>query len=374
MKRIRNLLITLLLSIALLLPIYAVQPPTVTPTSGTGSPGDTVSVSLDLSGNPGLAGWMLELDWDSSVLTLLPDILIGDAFSGGTLTPRQDGGTLRVFWYSAKNQTADGQMLSLRFQISENAKAGEYRVALRISAQNTVDETGSMVALTATDAVIVVSGTPSDGPSDAAPQPPSTPIPEPISEPDTPSSTTAPTFSDLPAAHWARESIELLAARGIVSGSGGRFYPDRKVTRAEFVKMLAGVLSADVDSSGPSVFEDVSAQSWKHPYIAWAAANGIVSGTDPSHFAPDAPITREQIAAILSRCADTFAISLPQIAEPPAFNDAASISAYARTAVASMAQAGVIGGYTDGSFRPSGSATRAEAAKLLAGFSAIMEG
>ena len=168
MKRIRNLLIAFLLSAALLLPIYAAQPPTVTPTSGTGLPGDTVSVSLDLSGNPGLAGWMLELDWDSSVLTLLPDILVGDAFSGGTLTPRQDGGTLRVFWYSAKNQTADGQMLSLRFQISENAKAGKYRVALRISAQNTVDETGSMVALTATDAVIVVSGTPSD----AAPQPP----------------------------------------------------------------------------------------------------------------------------------------------------------------------------------------------------------
>ncbi len=98
-----------------------------------------------------------------------------------------------------------------------------------------------------------------------------------------------------------------------------------------------------------------------------------MKGADAAHFLPNAEITREQIAVILQRCAEKVSLSLPTGKCQSAFSDEGQISAYAKNAAAAIADAGLISGYPDGTFRPQGSASRAETAKLLVGFLEILE-
>ena len=77
----------------------------------------------------------------------------------------------------------------------------------------------------------------------------------------------------------------------------------------------------------------------------------------------------------MQRCAEGFGIALRADADAKAFTDQSQISGYAQAAVSQMAQAGILGGYADGTFRPKNSANRAEAAKILAGiFEIVLEG
>lgn len=348
------------------------QTPVISAETVSGAAGETVTVPVNIRQNSGLAGWMLEIRWDPAVLSLSAPVAAGEAFPTGTLLPKetQDGG-LRVFWYSAKNAGADGEMLSLTFRIADSAKNGDYAVTVQVSADNTVDETGAPVPVLADSGSVKVAGKdpqPGEGPDAPVPGQPAGPA-----EPSAPETGVPPLFPDVPDGHWAKGPIETLAKRGIVCGSGGLFYPERKLTRAEFVKMLAGVLSADVSEFSGSAFADVPEGHWASGYIAWAAEKGFVKGADAAHFLPDAQITREQIAVILRRCAEKVSLALPSGKRQSVFADEGQISAYAKSAVAVIADAGLISGYPDGAFRPQGSASRAETAKLLVGFLEILE-
>lgn len=364
----------LAVGLCLLLAVSALgaQTPRITTGSASGGAGDTVTIPVDIKQNSGLAGWMLEISWDPAALELSGEVTAGGAFSGGTLLPgKVQDGKLRVFWYSTGNQSADGTMLDLQFKIADAAKSGRYAVGVQALADNTVDENGEPVAVQASGGSVQVTDSaqkPEEKPSGTAGGAPG------AAEKSEDAPLPAARFADVPQSHWAKDCIETLAARGIVGGSSGQFYPDRRVTRAEFVKMLAGVLGADVSAAGASSFADVPSGSWASPYIAWAAANGLVTGTDAAHFAPNANITREQIAAILLRSVQKLGLTLPEGQSAPVFADAAQVSGYAADAVAAIARAGLIGGYPDGTFRPRGNATRAEAAKLLAGVLEIVEG
>lgn len=372
MRAIKRVFLGLVLCLLLAVSALGAQTPQITAGSASGSAGDTVTIPVDIKQNSGLAGWMLEISWDPAALELSGEVTAGGTFSGGTLLPgKVQDGRLRVFWYSTRNQSADGTMLNLQFKIADSAKSGYCAVDVQVLADNTVDENGEPVAVQASGGSVQVTGSaqkPEGKPSDAAGGASGT------AEETEDAPLPAAGFVDVPQTHWARSYIETLAVHGIVSGSGGQFYPDRWVTRAEFVKMLAGVLGADVSTGGASGFADVPSDSWASPYIAWAAANGLVTGTDAAHFAPNANITREQIAAILLRSVQKLGLTLPEGHSAPVFADAAQVSGYASDAVAAIARAGLIGGYPDGTFRPKGNATRAEAAKLLAGVLEIVEG
>ena len=170
-------------------------------------------------------------------------------------------------------------------------------------------------------------------------------------------------FSDLDTVPWAVESIEALCDRGAIQGfEDGSFRPDEIVTREEFVKMLTVYLNLDTDGAQCS-FTDVPQDSWSYRYIAAAQQMGIVSGVSPDRFGAQEPITRQDVAVILSRAAK----ELPQKREFDGFADVDQIADYALESVLRLYEAGLIDGVGDGSFHPEEYTTRAQAAKLIYG-------
>ena len=124
---------------------------------------------------------------------------------------------------------------------------------------------------------------------------------------------------------------------------------------------------------GKHPFKD-SEGHWAEAYIAWAKDKGIVEGVSATEFDPEAPITREQMATIFGRYALKQGIELPKSDNAAgSFPDADKISEYAREFVDLMRIAAILNGYEDGTFRPQGNATRAEAAKLFSLFLSITD-
>lgn len=186
-----------------------------------------------------------------------------------------------------------------------------------------------------------------------------------------------PQFTDVAEDAWYHDYVYDLVYRGVVNGMTATTYePEGKLTRAQFVKLLACSL-ADAETlktyEGKHPFKD-SEGHWAETYIAWAKDKGIVEGVSATEFDPEAPITREQMATIFGRYALKQGIELPKSENAAgSFPDADKISEYAREFVELMRIAGILNGYEDGTFRPQGNATRAEAAKLFSLFLSITD-
>jgi uncharacterized repeat protein (TIGR02543 family) len=173
-------------------------------------------------------------------------------------------------------------------------------------------------------------------------------------------------FSDVSDSAWYADYVSFLAARDIVGGNDGTFSPDSIITRAEFATILARMSGDDLSGYTSSVFTDVAASDWYFAAVQRAYENGVAYGYY-GKFNPNATITRQDIAVMLARYAEKVAgYTLPKTNSAVIFTDSAKISAYASDAVTAMQQAGIIGGNPDGSFAPTASATRAQAAKMIA--------
>ena len=187
-----------------------------------------------------------------------------------------------------------------------------------------------------------------------------TPAPTP-----TPTPGTGLPFTDVPGDRWSYPYIKQLYDAGVVSGtSATTFEPTANVTRAQFVTMIAGLAGADVSGYASGPFDDVQTGSWYAPYVNWAAASGIVSGTSATTFDPAAEISRQDMAVMLYNYAQQAGVQLEQTTVTP-FTDEGSIAAYALPAVQALHSAGVISGMPDGSFQPQATTTREQACVVL---------
>ena len=181
----------------------------------------------------------------------------------------------------------------------------------------------------------------------------------------TPTPSTGLPFTDVPADRWSYPYIKQLYDAGVVSGtSATTFEPTANVTRAQFVTMISGLAGADVSGYASGPFDDVQAGSWYAPYVNWAAASGIVSGTSATTFEPAAEISRQDMAVMLYNYAQQAGVQLEQTTVTP-FTDEGSIAAYALPAVQALHNAGVISGMPDGSFQPQATTTREQACVVL---------
>ena len=172
-------------------------------------------------------------------------------------------------------------------------------------------------------------------------------------------------FSDLQSVPWAKESIEALAAKGIVNGPGdGTFRPNNKVTRAEFIKMLMTAFDL-VDKNAKSTFSDVKAGMWYYEAVASAEKLGIVKGKGDGSFGVNEQITRQDMAVMVYRTSLILGMNLKDGSGEVRFVDKGDISAYALEAVAVMQENGIINGIGDNRFAPENNATRAEAAVII---------
>ncbi|WP_096202393.1 beta-N-acetylhexosaminidase [Bacillus sp. FJAT-45350] len=167
------------------------------------------------------------------------------------------------------------------------------------------------------------------------------------------------TFSDIENVSWAEDSIYYLVNRGTVAGYGqGRFGPNDEITRGQAVAYLTRELGKSKEK-GIISFHDVGANHYFASDIANAVAKQIIGGYPDGTFRPNDPITRAETASILTR-----AYELEAGNKPLNLSDLESAK-WAKDSLHLMASNGLIGGYTDGTFRPNQNVTRAEFASFL---------
>ena len=179
-------------------------------------------------------------------------------------------------------------------------------------------------------------------------------------------------FSDV-TKNWAYPGIQYCVTHGIMGGMGdGTFAPTGTTTRAQIVQILYN-LEGTPAVSGTTPFTDLTA-NWYKPAILWAYQNNVVAGTSPTTFAPDQPVTREQIAVILTQY--MFHVLKMERTWTPAdlstFPDGANVSSWAKEAMQDAVALGLINGTKapDGKvyLDPQGSAARQQVATILMNF------
>ncbi len=196
-------------------------------------------------------------------------------------------------------------------------------------------------------------------------------------------------FADVPLSHWANEAILKLKNKGILEGEAGKYYPERALTRAEFVTMLdrqfslpepaaaggaAQGSSATVTgstyggSSGGSQsataavkFKDLPASHWAYAVMQKAAATGVLSGYEDGTIRPDQPLTRGEAATLIDR---VIWPGSSQKATATVFKDV-PVSLWSAASINRLKEKGIVEGATANTFAPERSMTRAEMAALL---------
>ena len=165
--------------------------------------------------------------------------------------------------------------------------------------------------------------------------------------------------------HWAKSYITELHENGIInpSASTGNYGPDDKVTRWEFMRYInrAFGFTEKADIS----FSDVNSSDIFYETVQIAVKQGYINGVGNNRMAPEGTLTREQAATILGRLhkytptANLSALDM--------FSDRAKLSDYSKSYVAEAVKQGYINGYTNGTFKPQGTLSRGEIAKMLYG-------
>lgn len=166
-------------------------------------------------------------------------------------------------------------------------------------------------------------------------------------------------FNDVAITHWAYEYVSRLYNIGVVAGKDEKtFSPDASITKEEFIKLVVSALKLDI-SKKTSDFADVTVDAWYAPYVTAAVNAGLISGKSDGTFGIGDTLSRQDAAVILSR-----ALASKSDTEV-AFADKGDIAPYALDSIAVMNASGIINGYTDGTFKPMNSISRAESCAVL---------
>lgn len=173
------------------------------------------------------------------------------------------------------------------------------------------------------------------------------------------------TFADTEK-HWAKAYIQYVTDTGIFQITSDSFDPDRKITRAEFASMMAKAYEGKNGTSkvtDDKKFNDVDYSEWYGKYISWCSANGIINGKSETAFDPEATVTREEMALMLTRLAKLMGENVDNTADV-SFPDKDKIAEGALKSVAYCQKNGYINGKEHG-FDPKGNATRAEVSTII---------
>ena len=175
-------------------------------------------------------------------------------------------------------------------------------------------------------------------------------------------------FTDVAETDWFHDAVRYVYDNGLMDGVGdGQFAPNATTTRAQLVTILYR-LAGEPDVSGDVAFTDVESGLWYSNAVAWAAQNGIVNGISETEFAPSGDLTREQLATILYRYAESMGYDVSASADLSGFPDADQIQSYATEALSWAVAEGLLQGFEDDSLQPQSTATRAQIATILMRF------
>ena len=174
-------------------------------------------------------------------------------------------------------------------------------------------------------------------------------------------------FVDVNEGDWFYDVVLYAYENGLMTGvSATEFAPNQTTTRGMIVSMLARL--EGVTSAEDAGFADVAANDWYATAVNWAASVGVVNGYEDDTFRPNAPITREQMAAILYNYADYKGYDVSARADLSDYADSASISSWAEDVLAWANAEGLINGMTATTIDPQGATTRAQTAAMFERF------
>ena len=183
---------------------------------------------------------------------------------------------------------------------------------------------------------------------------------------DRPSTSTGLPFDDVDTGDWYYEAVEYVYENGLMNGvASDEFSPNATLTRGMMVTILYR-LEGEPAVNYALPFDDIDGDEWYAEAVRWAASEGIVNGVSDTEYAPNANITREQLATMLYRYAQYSGMDAVDLRENiSGFADAASVSEYAVQALNWAVGEELVNGMGDNTLAPQGNATRAQAAALL---------
>lgn len=174
-------------------------------------------------------------------------------------------------------------------------------------------------------------------------------------------------FQDVAQNDWFCGAVQYAYDHDLMGGvAQDVFAPGGTTTRAQLVTILHRLEGQP--AAGENPFTDVAGGTWYADAVAWAAQNGIVDGVTATTFAPNDPVTREQMAAILYRYAQYKGYDVTASGDLSGYTDAGAIRPYAEAAMAWANGAGLITGVSDTTLQPRGNSTRAQVATILMRF------
>jgi uncharacterized repeat protein (TIGR02543 family) len=172
-------------------------------------------------------------------------------------------------------------------------------------------------------------------------------------------------ISDVSPSNWFYADVEYVYTNNLFNGtSATTFGPNMPMTRAMLVTVLFRMHGASAGAYD-NPFSDVPADEYYAAAVAWAAANGIVEGVGSGMFAPNADITRQDMAVIFTRYSEYANKQFPVTLQYSEFADDAAIASYAKQAVETLFCGGIVNGKNGNIFDPAGSTTRAEMAAIF---------
>lgn len=178
-------------------------------------------------------------------------------------------------------------------------------------------------------------------------------------------------FTDVKQGAWYEEHISYAVENGIFNGtSATTFSPNTNMTRAQFVQVFANISNVDTSNKNvSSSFSDVPSGKWYTAAVKWAAENGVVNGMGDGKFAPEQPVTREQMCVMLVNYVEKFQKkSLDSTINAQTFKDDAKMASWAKDSVYKCAKAGLVNGVGNNMFDPQGTTTRAQGATFFSNF------
>ncbi|MFQ9556333.1 MAG: S-layer homology domain-containing protein [Oscillospiraceae bacterium] len=391
----------------------------------TAKAGDTVTVPVEIKNNTGFAGFTLKITADANLtLTGIAKGELMEKANSGLFVDNVKGGVIN--WTSDRNITGDGVLLKLTFTVADNAPDGKYEISVALKddeASNCVDENGRALRAAFEAGSVLVSAAPhmhdyavtvtaptctekgytthtcscgdsyvdtyvdalghawDNGKVTKEPTETETGVKtftctrcgETRTEtiPATGVMDVTKMFTDV-SHSWADDGIQYCVTHQLMSGIGNNLFgPKLTTTRAQIVQILYN-LEGEPKVSGTTPFTDLT-NDWYKDAVLWAYQTGVVAGTSGTTFAPDQPVTREQIAVILMEYM-TRVLKLERTWTPAdlsTFPDAGSVSDWAKDAMADAVGLGLISGASNGGqtlLEPQGSATREQVATILMEF------
>ena len=352
------LLLTALLPVSAAGTVLEIKAPSAQPKVG-----ETYTVTVDISGNPGLCAAQFTLTYDKSALECVSADL-GKVLKGAltATNPNASDGAI-IAMASATPMKGDGTLGEFTFRVKKNAAANSFALADVVLTGD-----GSNITFTVTGGTLI------ETPKTPEPQQQTTgggqtpQQPESPQKPGTAQETAeASVFLDVKADFWGAPYIAEAVSRGLFSGyPDGSFHPNANITRADFVTVLwrsAG--SPEPKAAAP--FADVTSDRYYAKAIAWASENGYVSGTSKTTFDPTGELQRQAAMSILFRYSGGQSgteLMLSSVYDG-GFADSASIASWAKSAMYWGYYNGIITGVGDNLLSPTTGATRAQLATIL---------